>query len=92
MNSATLNRRVGLSVAVASALALVVGGDAASAARPAEPGCVGEFISGAASAEDSDFSLRIRFFAQNPELFDLASLGEGIQLLQAGDSIFEACR
>jgi hypothetical protein len=91
MYRATRNCRVGLAVAMASALALV-GGESATAAEPAEPGCVGEFISGEASAEDSSFSLQIRFFAKNPELFDLANLGEGIQLLQAGDSAFEACR
>lgn len=58
----------------------------AHAGQPAERACLGEFFSTAASTFGSGFAANVRLFAQNPDDFGLRNLGDGIQILQAGES------
>jgi len=83
-------------IAVALAVGMLAAGSltgSAHAAEPAEQACLGKFFSGLATAFGSGFGQEVSFFAQNAEAFGLKNLGEGIQILQAGESLLfpEVC-
>jgi hypothetical protein len=71
--------------ALAAGLVIATTGPA-HAGQPAERACLGEFFSTSASTFGHGFAHNVQLFAQNADQFGLRNLGEGIQILQAGES------
>ena len=74
--------RVGAAVAAGAVIAVSFAGSA-SAKKPAEQACLGEFFSGAAQALGSGFGQQVALFA-GPESPLLFNYGQAVQNLQAG--------
>ena len=77
-----LSTRVGGAVAAGAFMAVFLAGPA-SAAKPAEQACLGEFFSGAGQALGSGFGQQVAFFA-GPESPLPFNYGQAVENLQAG--------
>ena len=77
-----VSTRVGAAVAAGAFMAVSFAGSA-SAEKPAEQACLGEFFSGAAQALGSGFGQQVAFFA-GPESPVPFNYGQAVQNLQAG--------
>jgi len=83
----SIRRRAVLVTAVGAAVTVGLLPVTAQAAEPAERACLGEFFSDSATSVGVFFGQDVRFFAQNADQIGLRNLGEGIGVLQAGESV-----
>ena len=74
-----------ITTAAAAGVSLAVAAPA-SAGQPAERACLGEFLSDGARTFGAGFGHDFVFFAQNADQIGLRNLGDGIHILQAGES------
>jgi len=80
--SKNFSTRIGATVAAGTFIAMCFAGPA-TAAKPAEQGCLGDFMSSGAQAFGNGFGQQISFFAGNHSPLDV-SFGVAVQNLQAG--------
>jgi hypothetical protein len=81
-----LSARIGATVAAGTFMAVCFAAPA-SAGKPAEQGCLGDYFSGQAQQFGSGFGEQVSFLARyGSDFLPIRNLGDGIQNLQAGQA------